>query len=285
MGGRLWLESVAGEGSTFHVSVRVCPAAAPVARVAVPLEAAPPAAPRALRVLVAEDNRVNQLVISRLLDKQGHHVTLCSDGRQALAALDIQEFDLVLMDVQMPEMDGFAATAEIRRREAQRPGCRRLPIVALTAFAMNGDRDRCLAAGMDDYLSKPINGEQLAASLTRLFGAAAGPAAEPALDVAAALEYMGGDRELLGELLAIFKEDAPGYLQALGHAVDRSDPAALMTAAHALKGSLHVLGVKAAAALAADLEQLGRSGGLEGASHLLARLESEVVRVLAVVSV
>jgi CheY-like chemotaxis protein len=144
---------------------------------------------RSLRVLVAEDNRVNQLVIRRLLEQLGHTVILCDNGRAAVTAVEAQRPDLVLMDIQMPEMDGTAATAAIREREAARPGAGRLPIVALTAFAMKGDRERCLAADMDDYLSKPIRRDQLAAVLARFAGEAPGPAEEcgSALDQDAAL--------------------------------------------------------------------------------------------------
>jgi CheY-like chemotaxis protein len=133
---------------------------------------------RSLRVLVAEDNRVNQLLIRRLLEQLGHSVILCDNGRGALTAVEAQRPDLVLMDIQMPEMDGLAATAAIREREAARPGAGRLPIVALTAFAMKGDRERCLAADMDDYLSKPIRRDQLAAVLARFAGEAPDPAEE-----------------------------------------------------------------------------------------------------------
>jgi two-component system, sensor histidine kinase and response regulator len=244
-----------------------------------------PAPFRSLRVLVAEDNRVNQLVMRRLLERLDHTVILCPDGRAAVAAVEAERPDLVLMDIQMPEMDGFAATAAIRAREATHPGGRRLPIVALTAFAMKGDRERCLAAGMDDYLTKPIRRDQLAAVLARFAGEAPGPAeagAEavgPALDEAAALAYVGGDRELLGELLGIFLEDGPGQLQALRTAVAGTDPGALMRAAHTLSGSLRVLGAAAAIALVGRLEALGREGRLEGAAALLAQLEPELERV------
>jgi two-component system, sensor histidine kinase and response regulator len=129
----------------------------------------------ALHVLVAEDNRVNQVVISRMLERLGHTTVLCGNGRDAVAAVGQQPFDLVLMDVQMPDMDGFAATEAIRRGEAEHSGSRRLPIVALTAFAMKGDRERCLAAGMDDYLSKPITRAHLAVVLARFFGPASLP--------------------------------------------------------------------------------------------------------------
>jgi signal transduction histidine kinase/DNA-binding response OmpR family regulator/HPt (histidine-containing phosphotransfer) domain-containing protein len=238
---------------------------------------------RSLRVLVAEDNRVNQLVIRRLLERLDHTVILCADGRAAVEAVEAERPDLVLMDIQMPEMDGFAATAAIRAREAAHPGGRRLPIVALTAFAMTGDRERCLAAGMDDYLTKPIRRDQLAAILARFAAEApAPPEADepgPALDEAAALAYAGGDRQLLGELLGIFLADCPGQLQALRDAAAGSDPAALMRAAHTLSGSLRVLGAAAAAELVGRLEALGREGQLEGAAALLARLEPELERV------
>jgi len=243
----------------------------------------PPAPLRSLRVLVAEDNRVNQVVIRRLLEQLGHTVVLCDDGRAAIAAIEAERPDLVLMDVQMPDMDGLAATAAIREREAARPGARRLPIMALTAFAMKGDRERCLAAGMDDYLTKPIRRDQLAAVLARLaVEAPSRPEADepgPALDEAAALAYAADDRQLLGELLGIFLADYPGYLQALRDAVAGADPAALVRAAHKLSGTLRVLGAAAATALVGQLEALGREGRLEGAAPLLARFEPELERV------
>jgi len=146
-----------------------------------PRPAPSPARPfRSLRVLVAEDNRVNQLVIRRLLERLGHTVVVCEDGRAAVAEVEAARPDLVLMDVQMPEMDGFAASRAIRTREAMSPGSGRLPIVALTAFAMSGDRERCLAAGMDDYLEKPIRRERLTAILARFTGVVTDPDAAEA---------------------------------------------------------------------------------------------------------
>ncbi len=123
-----------------------------------------------LRILLAEDNAVNQKIASRLLEKQGHHVTIATDGREALAALDRERFDVVLMDVQMPEMDGFEATAAIRAKE--RDSGRRLPVIAMTAHAMQGDRERCLAGGMDDYIAKPIGARALIELLEKFSGAA-----------------------------------------------------------------------------------------------------------------
>ena len=196
-----------------------------------------------------------------------------------------QRPDLVLMDVQMPVMDGFAATAVIRRREAEEPTRRRIPIVALTAFAVKGDRERCLAAGMDDYLSKPIRRDQLAAVLARLgdrdvLAPPETAASDPTFDLSTALGGVEGDRELLTELLAIFAEVGPGQLQAVRDAMSRSDSAALAFAAHTLNGGLRALGASKAATLAEHLEQLGRDGGFSGAPGLLAALESEIEQVL-----
>src|SRR5437667_6240199 len=124
-----------------------------------------------LHVLVAEDNSVNQRVIVRLLEKMGHIPIVAYNGQEAVGAYESRPFDVVLMDVQMPVMDGLTATRMIRESEARHPGRRRLPIMALTAYAMRGDRERCLAAGMDDHLTKPVRPEELAAALNRLLDA------------------------------------------------------------------------------------------------------------------
>jgi signal transduction histidine kinase/ActR/RegA family two-component response regulator len=165
MGGRIWIESEIGQGSTFHVTLPFVldRAATPVAT-ARPLLSSAPA--RALRVLLAEDNRVNQRLATRLLEKMGHHVTLAENGRIAVDTVARQTFDLVLMDVQMPEMDGLEATALIRTTELGTG--RHLPILAVTAHVMKGDREKCLASGMDGYLSKPLDPTALAATMTAL---------------------------------------------------------------------------------------------------------------------
>src|SRR5262249_15061124 len=175
---------------------------------------APPAAretvTRRLHVLVAEDNAVNQRVIVRLLEKMGHIPIVAYNGQEAVDAYESRPFDLVLMDVQMPVMDGLTATQTIRESEARHPARRRVPIMALTAYAMRGDRERCLAAGMDEYLTKPVKPEELAAALNRLVDASEaapgrGPdpgntavvvseaAPEAGFDFTAALNYVGGD--------------------------------------------------------------------------------------------
>jgi len=161
MGGKIWVESALGRGSQFHFTGRFGEASQVVEAVCSPAPSRRAAAKtrRQLRVLLAEDNAVNQKIATRVLEKHGHHVTVAGDGRLALAALDRATFDVVLMDVQMPEMDGFEATAAIRARE--RDAGNHLPIIAMTAHAMPGDRERCIAAGMDSYIAKPLKAAEL----------------------------------------------------------------------------------------------------------------------------
>jgi CheY-like chemotaxis protein len=171
MGGQLHLESTVGRGSTFSFAVTfgIAETSRPAASLPVFARAARP-----LAVLVAEDSPVNQLLVRRLLEKAGHHVTIVETGIAAVDAVARTRFDAVLMDVQMPEMDGFDATSRIRAAEN---GGRRLPIIALTAHAIQGDRERCLAAGMDGYVSKPIRPELLFASLAEVTGSGSRDAA------------------------------------------------------------------------------------------------------------
>ena len=247
-----------------------------------------PGPSRQLRVLVAEDNTVNQRLIVRLLEKIGHSAVVAGNGQEVLTALDKRTWDLILMDVQMPEMDGFTATAEIRRREAATPG-RHTPIVALTAHAMRGDRERCLAAGMDDYLTKPVTLERLSGALARLFPGGPGQATvaaaidhvdHPAGDLATALRHAGGDRRLLREILMIFREDCPTHLQAIRDAVTQGHPRELERVAHSLKGLLRTFGAAAAAETADQLERLGHGGSVAGAGELVAILDGQVEALL-----
>ncbi len=247
-----------------------------------------------LRVLLAEDNRVNQRLATRLLEKQGHHVTLAENGQQALSAWADADratpFDLIFMDVQMPVMDGLQATVAIRERE--RPTGRHIPIVAMTAHAMQGDRERCLAAGMDDYLSKPLVLKDLLDLLARRSTGRLTPSHldadlreavthTPVWNHDAALAGMDGDRDILQEVVAALLETAPDSLAALRDALDTGDPVGAAHTAHALKGAVAAVAAGPALATAARLEELARGRDLAAARDLLAPLERELGRLLA----
>jgi CheY-like chemotaxis protein/HPt (histidine-containing phosphotransfer) domain-containing protein len=234
----------------------------------------------ALEVLLAEDNAVNQKLVVRLLEKMGHRTTVADNGTAALAKLAERAFDLVLMDLQMPEMDGLAATAAIRERE-QGTG-ERIPVIALTANALVGDRERCIEAGMDDYLTKPIRQEGLAAALARWAGSRAKPSAVPApapsipdasiFALAEALERVSGDEGLLRELVAMVIEDVPQQLAQLTKAREREDGAEIKRLAHAIKGAVANIGAQSMVRALVELEAIARGGTPEDCAAPIARV-------------
>jgi CheY-like chemotaxis protein len=238
---------------------------------------APPPAPltRAMRVLVAEDNVVNQRVASGLLRRRGHDVTVVGDGRAAITAVFDENFDVVLMDVQMPEMDGFEATAEIRAREKSTGG--HIRIIAMTAHAMAGDRDRCLRAGMDGYLSKPLDPQLLRAVVEEEPGAVS---MRPVFERETALERVGGDTHLLSEVIQLFLADCPLRLAALKMALDARDAEAIAREAHQLKGAAGNLSVIGLFETAAILEQLGHDRRFDAAEAAWRRLSDEATYAL-----
>jgi signal transduction histidine kinase/CheY-like chemotaxis protein len=247
---------------TMAHSERVVPSCAPLAR--------------AMRVLVAEDNVVNQRVASGLLSKRGHDVTVVGDGRAAIAAIAEGSFDVVLMDVQMPDMDGFEATAEIRAREKTTGG--HLRIIAMTAHAMTGDRDRCLRAGMDGYVSKPLDPRLLCAVVEQEEVA---PSPQlPTFERSAALERLGGDSQLLSEVIQLFLVDCPHRLAAIKAAVDARDADAICREAHGLKGAAGNLSAVSLFDTAEILEQLGRESRFDAAEAAWRRLSGEAAHVL-----
>ncbi|MBC7897352.1 MAG: response regulator, partial [Cytophagaceae bacterium] len=239
-----------------------------------------------LRVLLAEDNAVNSLVVTALLAKRGHTIVAVTDGRQAVDAAARQTFDVALMDVQMPELDGLEATQAIRAAEALSGGPR-LPIIALTAHAMKGDREACLAAGMDGYLPKPINAADLFSLLASFPAAADAPAPraaevtlqEPAVNVAEVLGRVDGDTELLRELVALYRGGAPRLLAEIRRCVESRDAFGLQGAAHALRGASANLGAHPTVRVTQALERMGRASELADADRCLADLEREAQRL------
>jgi PAS domain S-box-containing protein len=244
---------------------------------------------RQLRVLLAEDNEINQQLVIHLLKNAGHAVTLASNGREALELLAAGSFDVVLMDVRMPEMGGFEATAKIREEEARTGG--HIPIIAMTAHAMKGDRERCLEAGMDGYVSKPIQPKRLFETIEAVLperldedgdqwiGASIQAAGlEPIVDGQELLDRVQGNREFLGQLVRMLFDGLPKRLTAIREAVSRRDAAALEDAAHSLKGALANLTAARASSAAYRLE---RMGALEEFSQAEAAIE-ELTRELEV---
>jgi two-component system, sensor histidine kinase and response regulator len=250
-------------------------------RLQAPRPAPPAGVPsgRSLRILLAEDVVVNQMLAVRLLEKHGHTVVVANNGREALTVLERERFDLVLMDVQMPEMDGFEATATLRRRE-QGTG-RRLPVIALTAHALKGDSERCLEAGMDGYVSKPIRSAELFQQIARLVPDEAPPTtkADAPIDEAGVLAHAEGDRALLAELVRLFLDDYPRLMAAMREALDEGDGKKLHRAAHGLKGALGIFGARVALDLARRLESQGSGGDLTGAGEVWRMLEQELARL------
>ena len=242
-------------------------------------------------ILVAEDNSVNQEVAQLMLQKRGYSVTIASNGREAVKLIaESAEFDVILMDIQMPEMDGFHATAAIREIESKRK--RRTPIVAMTAHAMKGDRERCLEAGMDGYISKPVQSKVLYETIeaTRPARPAESllhppvppvttPVARDAVNLDEILGRLAGNVGLLQSIVSLFDEDCPGQMASIQAAIKANDADALAIAAHTLKGSLLALSAERASAAALELEKMGRESRFHGAAELFAILESEVAAV------
>ena len=258
------------------------------------LGAAPPRAPRRdavsrdepvavarLRILLAEDGVINQQVAVRLLEERGHSVEVVNNGRAAVEQVAAEPFDVVLMDVQMPDMDGLEATAAIRRAETLTG--EHIPIVAMTAHAMQGDRDRFLAAGMDGYVAKPVRPHELYAAVEEF-----GPHTEAELLAPAdlpfawdaALESVGGDEAMLRELAEMFFAECPKLMEQIREHIASADGPELRRAAHTLKGSAHVFGAEEAAEAAHRLEEIGREEAFADAAEALALLEDEVARLL-----
>ena len=243
-----------------------------------------------LHILLAEDNVINQQLTVRTLTKRGHEVTVVENGKLAVEALEKQSFDIVLMDVQMPEMDGLEATIAIRQREVSTG--KHVPIIAMTAHAMKGDRESCLAAGMDAYISKPVHIEELlqvTEGLTRHVGPIdrspkPGPVNAMTIDREAALQRVEGDEVLLADLAKLFCDESPRMLSVIQEAITRKNAESLERGAHSLKGSVATFSAQRAFNLALQLERLGRANDFDNAEPIFNLLASEVERVKAALS-
>jgi PAS domain S-box-containing protein len=304
MGGRIWVEGVPGQETAFHFTANLPsqrPAGAVVEDARPPPENAgakttpaggPPAPPgRGLRILLAEDNVINRALAVAILEKNGHTLVLAADGRQALEAARREKFDLIFMDVQMPQMDGFESTRLIRQFEEG--SGRHTPIAAMTARAMPEDRERCLGAGMDGYISKPLQKQDLLALVGRMSGqlssgrtelsvppsrkvaADAPPSAPRIYPRAILMDQLDDDEALLQQMLLLFAENTPQLLDELNGSIARRNRGELASSTHKLLSSLGVVGAVRARTLALQLEELGRNERWLDADAVFGELERE----------
>ena len=249
-----------------------------------------------LKILLAEDSLTNQTLAVALLESRGHMVTVANNGREALAALGValgaslgggdDNYDVILMDVQMPEMDGFETTSRIR--DMERASKTHTPIIAMTAHAMAGDRERCLSAGMDEYVSKPIRLAELTDRIGNCLRARVHRSSIPThateldeLDWSAALEMTGGDRQILGDVVVAVLKEWPALLQQLDVAILSGDVSAVQRAAHTIGGTARGFHADNVAETAALLDAQGRAEKLENANDLLKRLKDQIEPVMA----
>ena len=245
---------------------------------------------RKTRILLAEDNPMNQKLAVALLKRAGYLMDAVENGRLAVEAINRRAYDLVLMDIQMPEMDGFEATRAIRKKQDERKD---IPIVAMTAHAMKGDREKCLQAGMDDYVAKPIEPQELLGTIEKWTrscdsneatvgrkesGTHQLPPGIP-IDLEAALDRFDGDNEFLEKMLQEFVESAPKQLEMLEGAIKKGDAKLVEREAHSIKGAAGNLGATGIADVSLKLELLARKTNLTGTNHVIARLKTEFKRL------
>ncbi len=305
MGGEIHAESEPGKGSSFHFTARFgvghstakrharhSSPAFPHAR-----GDAAPSGPRrdkerisGLRILLAEDNILNQKVAVRILEKEGHTVHVASNGLEVLDVLEKENFDLVLMDVQMPLMDGIETTLIIRNSKNGRFNAD-IPVIALTAHAFKEDRERCLKAGMNDYIAKPFKKRDIAALIRQTVHRHTGaetPAVESpdtgdksnVLNTSEAMERLDGDEELLREIFGVFTDDAPKQMEILKKAIDTGDIVLTERQAHSLKSAAANIGADLMKSRAFEIELAARDGNMRDAHTLYEQLERELKRVL-----
>jgi PAS domain S-box-containing protein len=291
MGGEMGVESEPGRGSTFWFTIRLARPAGlarieerememrrPVGTHEVPAVESP------LRILIAEDNAINQLVTLKQLAKLGYTADVVENGFEVLEAVSRAHYDLILMDCQMPGLDGFQTSREIRMREE---GGQHVRIVALTASAMQGTREQCTEAGMDGYITKPVTIaelEDVVASTRPMQAGSEETLPDAILDpaVIASLRSLSpaGTPGILGELIDLFMRDTPLRMKELKHAVDMGEVAEIERVSHKLKGGSSILGAERLARVFAMIEEQGHAGSMNGVDEMLSRAERELVHVL-----
>ena len=281
MHGRLWLESELGHGSTFHFSLRLSHSHATTPQPQTTLE--PSVTLPSLQVLLVEDNEINAILARKLLERQQHQVTWARNGQEALDLLRQQRFDLAFMDMYMPEMGGLQATEQIRQHEARSHA--HLPIIAMTANALASDRDACLAAGMDGYVSKPINRQQLQEEMQRILAnhlpAASSPMATHPAPPLSDVDYLGAFKQVDPFIVQVI--GAPfvaacrsEYLEKMQRALLHGDSQTLQLTAHSLKALLGSFELSRAQVLAEQLELHSQHGELAQAAVVLEQLAAQV---------
>lgn len=244
---------------------------------------------RRVRILLAEDNIINQKVATSILGKLGYSADAVANGKEAISALAMIPYDIVLMDCQMPEMDGYEATGEIRKPESKVLD-HKVPVIAMTANAMKGDREKCLKAGMDDYLSKPVKPQELSDMLEKWIVTQDSSKQEEAtvsninqsqdiFDRAGLLDRLMGDEKMANEILGVFLKDVPRRFTALKEALDNGDAHSVQLHAHTIKGASANVGGDALSETAFEIEKAGKAGDLETVKACLPRLEAQFDRL------
>lgn len=240
------------------------------------------------RILLAEDNKVNQNVISKILNKYGHKVKLANDGKEALALFEKEEFDLIFMDIEMPHLNGLQATEIIRNKEAETK--RHIPIIAMTAHVMNGDKERFVESGMDDYISKPFNSENITSMIEKYCNtskdennedSAVKPSSKPLnkgggyINLERIREISEGDLEFERDLITLFISDTKKYFERINDAFELKDLDELKAKSHSLKGSFANMGLKKLASLAAEMEDSAKAGDIKEAAKIFDQMKAE----------
>ena len=286
MGGTIQVASVENQGSIFYFTI---PFAVPDDQEAIKEDISPALSSKrygakpltaqgeSVKILLAEDKPMNRRLATLLLEKRGYLVVAANDGEEVLEKLKAEHFDLILMDVQMPKMDGLEATARIRGSDDQK--IREIPIIAMTAYSAKEDREKCLLAGMDYYISKPINNEELYSALIQVLGDRQTGHSKHSVvppDVEDMIERMDGNLELLAELVEMFFNDYPHDIFKLDEALEKKDLKTLVYVIHGLKGELGNMGMTAAYKIACDLDKLFKKNKLEKAPEMVRKLIREV---------